>query len=147
MAQVDLKDKTVMIATTNQELAELDIGFALHQLGARVIYSEKLLPLRPDYPVIGLFGGVSHSPITPVNTSQYISDLDAACRFVGDSVEKEKPKIDAVVLHNMDIQQESARNAAVTLTKRIKEKCPVIISDGCESKVAIQPLHDAGADR
>jgi hypothetical protein len=145
MVQADLKGKTVMIATTNPEVAGMDIGFALEQLGAKVIYSEQLLPLRPDYPIIGLFGGVSHPPITPENTARYISDLEAACSIVGHRVEQQNPKIDAVILHNMDIKQDSARNAAVNLTKRIKEKCPVIISDGCDSKVAIQPLQDAGA--
>jgi hypothetical protein len=64
---------------------------------------------------------------------------------IADEVEKRWPKIDALIIHNSNIELPEPDATALELTKGLGETRPVIVCDSCGNKTDIQRLRDAGA--
>ena len=112
----DLKGKTVMIAEGNPNQSLLpSLKQELTEQGATVVVSQ-------------------HSPRDPKNVS-----------LISEEIANHQPKIDALIVHDLDTSLPSSQIAAVALAKKFKDTLPVVVHDWNDDMRVTQSIENAGA--
>jgi len=65
--------------------------------------------------------------------------------LISGEIEKHKPKIDALVIHNTNTEWEDGLTTVLELTGRLKKALPVIVCDSCYDHTYIRRLRDVEA--
>lgn len=117
MVAAALSNKTVMIATSNKARAKY-LQNALEAIGASVVYS--------------------------CHASPNLCALNEAGKPAFEEASRQRVIPDVMIL-DYEIDRRSELNAALEVISLLGGKMPIIVSDSCDSFVAIQLVRNSGA--